>query len=128
MLETTPWIRPVAIFEKICQHHPEIRAGVRRTLERRIWHRQGDVWPRLGFDVTARSQAAKQRRTCGIFGTRNTNGPNPLTRAFRALAGPMLSLMRSADGNQLALKCVVTSIIEAPRKVSASNITPFPLC
>jgi hypothetical protein len=36
MLEATPWIRPVAIFEKIRQDHPEIRQGVRRTLERRI--------------------------------------------------------------------------------------------
>jgi hypothetical protein len=36
MPEATPWIRPVAIFEKIRQDHPEIRQGVRRTLERRI--------------------------------------------------------------------------------------------
>lgn len=36
MLEANPWIRPVAIFEKIRQDHPEFRQGVRRTLERRI--------------------------------------------------------------------------------------------
>jgi hypothetical protein len=36
MLEAAPGIRAVAIFEEICQRHPEVAAGVRRTLERRI--------------------------------------------------------------------------------------------
>jgi transposase InsO family protein len=36
MLGATPGIRAVAIFEEICRRHPEIAAGVRRTLERRI--------------------------------------------------------------------------------------------
>jgi len=38
MLQAAPGIRPVAIFEEICRHHPEIVTGVRRTLERRIAH------------------------------------------------------------------------------------------
>jgi hypothetical protein len=36
MLEAAPGIRAVAIFEEICRRHPEVVAGVRRTLERRI--------------------------------------------------------------------------------------------
>ena len=36
MLTAAPGIRAVAIFEEMCRRHPEIDAGVRRTLERRI--------------------------------------------------------------------------------------------
>jgi len=36
LLESTPGLRPVAIFDEIRRRHPEIGAGVRRTLERRI--------------------------------------------------------------------------------------------
>jgi hypothetical protein len=36
MLQAAPGIRPVAVFEEIRRRHPEIPAGVRRTLERRI--------------------------------------------------------------------------------------------
>src|SRR5438132_11608755 len=36
MLEAAPGLRTVAIFEEICRRRPEIAAGVRRTLERRI--------------------------------------------------------------------------------------------
>src|SRR6266851_1623139 len=36
MLEATPGIRAVAIFEELCRRHPEIAPAVRRTLERRI--------------------------------------------------------------------------------------------
>jgi hypothetical protein len=36
MLEATPDLRGVAIFEEIRRRHPEIAPGVRRTLERRI--------------------------------------------------------------------------------------------
>src|ERR1700726_1044587 len=36
MLEAAPGIRAVAIFEEICRRHPELAAGVRRTLERRV--------------------------------------------------------------------------------------------
>jgi transposase InsO family protein len=36
MLEVTPDLRAVAIFEEMCRRHPELSAGVRRTLERRI--------------------------------------------------------------------------------------------
>ena len=45
MLEATPSIRPVAIFEKIRQNHPEIPQGVRRTLERRIRNWRGTSGP-----------------------------------------------------------------------------------
>jgi hypothetical protein len=36
MLVASPGLRPVAIFEELMRRHPELGAGVRRTLERRI--------------------------------------------------------------------------------------------
>lgn len=36
MLKAAPGLRAVAIFEEIARRHPELGAGVRRTLERRI--------------------------------------------------------------------------------------------
>ena len=36
LLKSAPGLRPVAIFDEIRRHHPEIGVGVRRTLERRI--------------------------------------------------------------------------------------------
>ncbi len=36
LLTGTPGLRPVAIFDEIRRRHPEIGAGIRRTLERRI--------------------------------------------------------------------------------------------
>ncbi len=40
MLEATPGLRPIAIFEEMRRRHPDLGAGIRRTLERRIraWH------------------------------------------------------------------------------------------
>jgi transposase InsO family protein len=36
LLQSTPGLRPVAIFDELRRRHPEIGAGIRRTLERRI--------------------------------------------------------------------------------------------
>lgn len=36
MLKAAPGVRPVAIFEEILRRHPELGAGIRRTLERRM--------------------------------------------------------------------------------------------
>jgi hypothetical protein len=36
MLEASPGLRPVAVFEELMRRHPELSVGVRRTLERRI--------------------------------------------------------------------------------------------
>jgi len=36
MLEAAPGLRPIAIFEEILRRHPELGAGIRRTIERRI--------------------------------------------------------------------------------------------
>ena len=36
LLEATPDLRSVALFEELMQRHPELDAGVRRTLERRV--------------------------------------------------------------------------------------------
>ena len=36
MLKATSGLRPVAIFEEMLRRHPDLGAGVRRTLERRI--------------------------------------------------------------------------------------------
>jgi hypothetical protein len=36
ILKAAPGLRPIAIFEELIRRHPELGAGVRRTLERRI--------------------------------------------------------------------------------------------
>lgn len=36
MLKAAPGLRPVAVFEEMLRRHPDLGAGVRRTLERRI--------------------------------------------------------------------------------------------
>ncbi len=36
MLQTSPGIRPVAVYEEVMRRHPEPGTGIRRTLERRI--------------------------------------------------------------------------------------------
>lgn len=36
LLEASPGLRPVAIFEELMRRHSELGVGVRRTLERRI--------------------------------------------------------------------------------------------
>ena len=36
LLKSTPGLRPIAIFDEIRRRHPELGAGIRRTLERRI--------------------------------------------------------------------------------------------
>jgi hypothetical protein len=36
LLQSTPGLRPIAIFDEIRRRHPEIGTGIRRTLERRI--------------------------------------------------------------------------------------------
>ncbi|MBV8913812.1 MAG: IS21 family transposase [Acetobacteraceae bacterium] len=36
LLKSTPGLRPVAIFDELRRRHPELGAGIRRTLERRI--------------------------------------------------------------------------------------------
>ena len=36
MLNAAPGLRPIAVFEELCRRHPDLGAGTRRTLERRI--------------------------------------------------------------------------------------------
>lgn len=36
LLQSAPGLRPIAVFEEVRRRHPELGAGVRRTLERRI--------------------------------------------------------------------------------------------
>lgn len=36
MLQFSPGIRPVAVYEEVLRRHPELGSGIRRTLERRI--------------------------------------------------------------------------------------------
>ena len=42
MLEATPGLRPITLFDELCRRHPELGEGVRRTLERRVrgWQAQ----------------------------------------------------------------------------------------
>jgi len=36
LLEASPGLRPVALFEELLRRHPELEPGIRRTLERRV--------------------------------------------------------------------------------------------
>jgi hypothetical protein len=36
LLKAAPGIRPIAIFEEMLRRHPELGAGIRRTIERRV--------------------------------------------------------------------------------------------
>src|SRR5271170_1575584 len=36
LLKDAPGLRPIAIFEELCRRHPDLSAGTRRTLERRV--------------------------------------------------------------------------------------------
>ena len=36
LLEASPGLRPVALYEEMMRRHPELSPGVRRTLERRV--------------------------------------------------------------------------------------------
>ena len=36
LLQSAPGLRPIAVFEELRRRHPELGAGIRRTLERRI--------------------------------------------------------------------------------------------
>ncbi len=38
MLEAAPGLRPIAVLEELIRRHPDLGAGIRRTLERRIRH------------------------------------------------------------------------------------------
>ena len=40
MLQSTPGLRPIAVFEEMLRRHPDLLPGVRRTLERRVRHWQ----------------------------------------------------------------------------------------
>ena len=57
LLKSTPGLRPVAIFDEIRRRHPEIGAGVRRTLERRIRTWARTQWRRAGRHLPAGAPA-----------------------------------------------------------------------
>lgn len=40
LLQSTPDLRPIAVFEEMLRRHPDLAPGVRRTLERRVRHWQ----------------------------------------------------------------------------------------
>ena len=45
ILESSPGIRPVGVFQELMRRHPELDPGVRRTLERRIRHWRAEHGP-----------------------------------------------------------------------------------
>jgi hypothetical protein len=57
LLKSTPGLRPIAIFDEIRRRHPEIGAGIRRTLERRI-----RTWRALNGAERTSSSARSIRR------------------------------------------------------------------
>ena len=72
MLEATPGIRTIGIFEEICRRHPELPTGVRRTLERRVRH-----WRALNgpdHDVIFRQEHPPGRMALSDFSSMNGLG------------------------------------------------------
>ena len=61
MLEASPGLRAVAVFEEMMRRHPELKPGVRRALERRI-----RVWRAL--NGPEREVIFRQRREPGRLG------------------------------------------------------------
>jgi hypothetical protein len=61
-LKSTPGLRPVVIFDEIRRRHPEIGAGVRRTLERRIraWRALNGAERDVIFGIVYRRMADEQ--------------------------------------------------------------------
>ena len=51
LLVESPALRAVTIFEELCRRYPELPAGVRRTLERRVRRWRAPAWPRTGGDL-----------------------------------------------------------------------------
>ena len=48
LLRASPGLRPVALFDEMRRRHPDLGAGIRRTLERRIrsWRALHDIAPK----------------------------------------------------------------------------------
>ena len=57
ILENSPGIRPVGVFEELMRRHPELGPGVRRTLERRIRVWRAEHGPRAGGDLPPEARA-----------------------------------------------------------------------
>jgi hypothetical protein len=81
LLKSTPGLRPVAIFDEIRRRHPEIGAGIRRTLERRI--------------RTWRALNGSEREV--IFRQEHSPGSAGVVRFHRFKVGPAWGVVPSLD-------------------------------
>ena len=54
MLKAAPGLRPIAVFEELCRRHPDLGAGTRQTLERRV--RSWRAVERAGSEVIFRQE------------------------------------------------------------------------
>lgn len=51
MLEAAPHLRPIAIFEEVIRRHPDLKPGIRRTIERRVREWRALHGPQPGGDL-----------------------------------------------------------------------------
>jgi hypothetical protein len=117
LLKSTPGLRPVAIFDEIRRRHPEIGAGIRRTLERRIrtWRalhgvdrEQQDLAASRGCSLNARAHATDHPAQEGSVtttgfafsgGGESISGRNSGSSTLRSCtARPLVNEKRAASG------------------------------
>jgi len=90
LLKSTPGLRPIAIFDEIRRRHPEIGAGIRRTLERRI-----RTWRALNGaeqDIIFRQEHPPGRLGLSDFtdmGDRGVSIPTGQARGLKAHGAPL---------------------------------------
>ena len=62
MLKAVPRLRPIVVLREICDRHPEIKLGVRRTVERRVrrWRALND--PARKFNISADRRLLTDKR------------------------------------------------------------------
>ena len=80
MLEATPGLRPIAIFEEMQRRHPELPDRVRRTMERRIRQWRALERPRPGGDFPSGAGAGAD----GIVGFYRDGRSGGASRGGRA--------------------------------------------
>jgi hypothetical protein len=116
MFKAAPGLRPIAIFEETLRRHPELGAGIRRTLERRIrfWRaihgkeqevifRQTTKWVRSACPTspTWANWASPSRACRSIIASTTSGWPIPDLSTPMSLGGE--SFVALAEGLQNAL-------------------------
>jgi hypothetical protein len=110
LLKSTPGLRPIAIFDEIRRRHPEIGAGIRRTLERRI-----RTWRALNGaeqDVIFRQEHPPGRLGSG-------GGAVPSASSFCAISAAALAVCSpvSSRPGRRAGRCHGAAVLDRLRQV-----------